>query len=75
VGIGWWKRRGRRRDAEAVERAEERARQTRAERRVSSGDLTALKSDHRAARMVLEPNVDEAERLAGGDEAEASDEG
>jgi hypothetical protein len=46
-----------------------------AERRISSGDFTALKSSERAARMVLEPNVEDAERLAAGDESsESSDE-
>jgi hypothetical protein len=75
VGIGWWKRRRKREDAQTVERAEERRYQTPAERRVSSGDFTALKSNQRAARMVLEPNVEGAERLAGGDESsESSDE-
>jgi hypothetical protein len=75
VGIGWWKRRRKREDAQTVERAEERRYQTSAERRVSSGDFTALKSNQRAARMVLEPNVEGAERLAGGDESsESSDE-
>ena len=68
VGLGW-KRRRKRRDAQAVERAEERRYQTPAEWRVSSGDFTALKSDERAARMVLEPNVEDAVRLAGGDES------
>jgi hypothetical protein len=67
VGIRWWTRR-RREDAQAIERAEERRHQTPAERRVASGDLTALKSDERAARIVLEPNVESAERLARGEE-------
>jgi hypothetical protein len=67
VGIGWWKRLRKREDAQAFERAEEWRYQTLAERRVSSGDFTALKSNERAARIVLEPNVDSAERLAGGD--------
>jgi hypothetical protein len=70
--IGWWKRLRQKRDARAVARAEERSLQTPAERRASSGDFTALKSNQRAARTVLEPNVGEAERLAEGDEAEAS---
>jgi len=74
VSISWWKRRRKKRGARALERAEERESQTRAERRVASGDLTALKSNHRAARTVLEPNVDDAERLAEGNEAKASDE-
>ena len=69
MGLGWWKRRRKRRDAQAVERAEERRYQTPAERRVSPGDFTALKSDERAARMVLEPNAADAVRLAGGDES------
>lgn len=75
MGIDWWKRRRKREDVQAVERAEERTHQTPAERRVASGDFTALKSNQRAARMVLEPNVGDAERLAGGDESsESSDE-
>jgi hypothetical protein len=69
VAIGWWKRRRKREDVQAVERAEERRHQTPAERRVSSGDFTALKSNERAARLVLEPNIDDAKRLAGGDES------
>jgi hypothetical protein len=74
VGIGWWKRRRKREDAQAIERAEERRHQTPAERRVSSGDFTALKSNERAARMVLEPNLDDVERLAEGDiTSESSD--
>jgi hypothetical protein len=67
VGIGWWKRRARREDAKAVRHAQEARHQTPTERRVSSGDFTALKSDERAARMVLEPNVDDAQRLADGE--------
>ncbi len=54
------------RRAKARERQDERRHQTPAERRVSSGDFTALKSDERAARMMLEPNVANAERLAEG---------
>jgi hypothetical protein len=63
-----------RREAQAVARAKERGVQTAAERRASSGDFTALTSNHRAARTVLEPNIGEAERLAQSDEAEVSDE-
>jgi hypothetical protein len=62
---GWWRRR-KGGDAEARERQDELGHQTPAERRVSSGDLTALKSNERAARMMLEPNVANAERLAEG---------
>ena len=43
--------------------------------RHSSDDFTALKRNERAAWMVLEPNVENAEHLVGGDESsESSDE-
>ncbi|HTS73721.1 MAG TPA: hypothetical protein VMG74_08420 [Gaiellaceae bacterium] len=65
---GWWRRR-KGGGAGAREREDELRHQTPAERRVSSGDLTALKSNERAARMMLEPNVASAERLAEGSTA------
>jgi membrane-associated phospholipid phosphatase len=61
-----------RKDAQAVEHARARGFQTRAERRISSNGFTAMKTNHRAARSLLEPNVEDAERLAQGGDAEPS---
>lgn len=65
--FGWWRRARQKRDTRAAERSV----LAPAERKAASGDLTALKTNQRAARMVLEPNVEDAERLAEGEQAEA----
>ena len=55
---------------EAIEHEAEREHETREEQRFTSGDLTGLKSDQRAAETVTfhDETVEDAERLAEGDE-------
>ena len=57
-----------REDEATLEREVEREHETREEQRFSSGDITGLEADERAARMVREGNVEDVERLADRDE-------
>jgi hypothetical protein len=65
MGIGSWLKRLRQRgDAEAIQRAEERAGETPAERRLASEHIEDLQADEFAARSVREGNIEDAERFA-----------
>ena len=69
MGIGsWWKRLMKREDEAALRREVEREHETREEQRFSSGDVTGLETDERAARTVREGNIEDVERLAERDE-------
>ena len=69
MGIGsWWKRLMKREDEAALKREVEREHETREEQRFSSGDVTGLETDERAARTVREGNIEDVERLAERDE-------
>jgi hypothetical protein len=71
MGLGsWWKRLMKRDDEQAIEREVEREHETREEQRFTSGDVTGLESDQRAAEAVTfhDETVEDAERLAEGDD-------
>jgi len=71
MGVGsWWKRLMKRDDEQAIEREVEREHETREEQRFTSGDVTGLESDQRAAEAVTfhDETVEDAERLAEGDD-------
>jgi hypothetical protein len=57
-------------DERAIEREVEREHETREEQRFTSGDVTGLESDQRAAEAVTfhDETVEDAERLAEGDD-------
>ena len=57
-----------REDEAALKREVEREHETREEQRFSSGDVTGLETDERAARTVREGNIEDVERLAERDE-------
>jgi hypothetical protein len=68
--LSWWKRMRRREDDQAIEREVEREHETIDERRYSSGDVTGVESDQRAAEAVTfhDETIEDAERLADGDD-------
>ena len=68
MGIGSWWKRLMKRDEAALKREVEREHETREEQRFSSGDVTGLETDERAARTVREGNIEDVERLAERDE-------
>jgi hypothetical protein len=65
MGIGsWWKRMRQREDEAVLEREVEREHETREEQRFTSGDMTGLESDERAARSVRDANIEDVESFA-----------
>jgi hypothetical protein len=69
MGIGsWWKKMRRREDEALIEREVEREHETPEEQRFTSGDMTGLESDERAARSVRDANIEDVERFAEGDD-------
>jgi hypothetical protein len=63
VGIGdWFRKRSARRDQEAVQRAEETAYETDAERRAEN--IESKQADTMAARSTHEGSIDDANRLS-----------
>jgi hypothetical protein len=71
MGItSWWKRMTQRKDELAIEHEVEREHETREEQRFTSGDITGLESDQRAAETVTfhDETIEDAERFADEDE-------
>jgi hypothetical protein len=69
MGIGsWWRKIRQREDEALIEREVEREHETREEQRFTSGDMTGLESDERAARSVRDANIEDVESFAEGDD-------
>jgi hypothetical protein len=65
MGIGSWLKNWRKRsDADAIQRADERAGETPAERHRAAERIEDLQADEFAARSMREGNIEDAERFA-----------